>query len=276
MPEVTVAEDVTIAYDEDADPDQQSLLLLHGVSMSRRCFHRQLESLGERARVIALDLRDHGGSSKAASGHTIPQYARDVERFIAALGLEQPVLIGCSMGAFVAWDYLRQFGTGNVDGLVIFDEAASDFKWPDFPHGFIDLPTLHALMSDRQSDQRAFLEHLVPELFHQQQDPRDVEWMVAECMRLPLGALTAILFDQSVQDYRESVRAIDIPTLICCGRHDALLPVSGAYDLQDRISGSELVLFEDSGHCPFLEKAGKFNATVGTFITRLAGRRAPA
>jgi non-heme chloroperoxidase len=276
MPEVTVAEDVTLAYEESGDPDQQALLLLHGISMSRRYFHRQLESLGERARVIALDLRGHGGSSKVESGHTIPQYARDVERFIAALSLEQPVLLGWSMGAFVAWDYLRQSGTGAVGGLIVCDEAASDFKWPDFPHGFIDLPTLHALMSDVQTDQRAFLEHLVPEMFHHEQDPRDVEWMVAECMRLPLGGLAAILFDQSVQDYRESVKAIDIPTLICWGRHDALLPVSGAYDLLERIPRSELVLFEESGHCPFLEEAEKFNATVGEFVTQLAERRAPA
>ncbi len=276
MPEVTIAHDVTLAYEERGDPEHQTLVLLHGIAMSRRYFHRQLESLSDSARIIALDLRAHGGSSKTASGHTIPQYARDVERFIAALGLEQPILLGWSMGAFVAWDYFRQFGTGGVGGLIVCDEAASDFKWPDFPHGFIDLPTLHALMSDVQSDQRAFFEHLVPEMFHGERDPGDVDWMLAECMRLPLGALTAILFDQSVQDYRESVKTIDIPTLICWGRHDALLPVSGAYDLHERIPRSELVLFEQSGHCPFLEEAEKFNATVGEFVTRLATLRAPA
>jgi non-heme chloroperoxidase len=100
--------------------------------------------------------------------------------------------------------------------------------------------------------------------------------MVAECMRLPVGALAAILFDQSVQDYRESVRAIDIPTLICWGRNDALLPVSGAYDLQERIPQAELVLFERSGHCPFFEEDDKFNGTVDQFVARLTARRTRA
>ncbi len=94
MPEVTIADDVTLAYDERGDQDAQPLVLIHGVSMSRRYFHRQLEPLSERYRVIAVDLRGHGDSSDAPAGHTIPHYARDLERFMAALGLEQPVLLG--------------------------------------------------------------------------------------------------------------------------------------------------------------------------------------
>lgn len=38
--------------------------------------------------------------------------------------------------------------------------------------------------------------------------------------QLPIGSLSAILFDQSVRDYREAITAIDIPTLICWGRHE--------------------------------------------------------
>jgi non-heme chloroperoxidase len=92
--------------------------------------------------------------------------------------------------------------------------------------------------------------------------------MVAECAKLPIGALSAILFDQSAQDYREPA-TIDIPTLICWGRHDELLPVSGAGDLQNRIGGAEVVIFEDSGHCPFIEETEKFNATVEEFTGRV-------
>lgn len=269
MPEVTLSDDVVLTYDDRGDPQSPAIVLLHGVSMSRRYFHRQLEPLSERHRVLAVDLRGHGDSRKTEGGHTIPQYARDIRAFMEALGIEHPVLLGWSMGAFVAWDYIRQFGTSQLAGLIISDEAASDFKWDDFPHGFIDLPTLHSLMSDVQEDQDAFLRHLVPEMFHNEQLPEDVEWMVAECAKLPIGALSAILFDQSVQDYRETIATIDIPTLICWGRHDELLPVSGADDLHSRIGGAEVVIFEDSGHCPFIEETEKFNATVEEFTSRV-------
>jgi pimeloyl-ACP methyl ester carboxylesterase len=270
MPTVTIADDVTLAYDDHGDKEAQPLLLVHGISMSRRYFHRQLEPLSEHHRVIAVDLRGHGDSSKPQNGHTVPHYARDLQRFIEVLGLERPVLLGWSMGGFVAYEYIRQFGTGGLAALIAVDESASDFKWDGFPHGLADLPTLHSLMSDVQEDHEAFIRHLVPEMFHNDQDPSDVEWMVDECLKLPIGPLSAILFDQTVQDYREAVKSVDIPTLILWGRHDELLPASGADDLKQRIPHAEVVMFEDSGHCPFLEETEKFNGAVEQFMARLA------
>lgn len=273
MPEVTIADDVTLAYDERGDREAQPLVLIHGVSMSRRYFHRQLEPLSERYRVIAVDLRGHGDSSNAPAGHTIPHYARDLERFLAALELERPVLLGWSMGAFVLHDYIKQFGTGGLAGVIVSGESATDFKWDGFPHGMLDLATLHEFMTDIQEDHAGFIGHLVPEMFHNHQDAADIEWMVAECLKLQIGGLAAILFDQSVQDYRETVKAIDIPTLILWGRYDAILPASGAEDLKQRIPHAGVVMFEDSGHCPFLEEADKFNGAVGEFMAHLDGPR---
>jgi pimeloyl-ACP methyl ester carboxylesterase len=237
--------------------------------MSRRYFHGQLEPLSRHNRVISVDLRGHGDSENVGSGHTIPQYARDLQAFVDELGLGKPVLLGWSMGAFVAWDYIRQFGTGGIQALIVVDEAASDFKWDGFPHGFIDLETLHSLMSDVQSDKQAFLEHLVPLMFHNEQPAEDVKWMVAECDKLPIGPLSAILFDQSVQDYRDVLGSVDVPTLVCWGRHDGLLPVSGASHLEEHMPRAKVEVFEDSGHCPFIEEADRFNEVVEDFLASL-------
>jgi pimeloyl-ACP methyl ester carboxylesterase len=267
--EVALASAVTLAYDDVGDRRDPPLVLIHGVSMSRRYFHRQLQPLSAGNRVLAADLRGHGESEKVPSGHTIPQYARDLKLFIEALALDRPVLLGWSMGAFVVFDYIRQFGTSGLRGLIVVDEAASDFKWDGFPHGFIDLPTLHSLMADIQDDKLAFLRHLVPEMFHEAPLADDLEWMVGECDRLPIGALSAILFDQSVQDYRDVLPAIDLPTLVCWGAHDALLPVSGASHLSEQIPEVRVEIFQDSGHCPFLEEADRFNDVVAAWLGQL-------
>ena len=269
MPEIRLSNGITLAYDDAGDQSAPPVVLIHGVSMSRRYFHRQLEPLSADHRVVAVDLRAHGGSEKVQSGHTVSQYARDLKLFVDALGLARPVLLGWSMGAFVAWDYIRQFGTGDLRGLIVVDEAASDFKWDGFPHGFIDLETLTSLMSDVQADRDAFLRHLVALMFNHEPAPEDAEWMVHECARLPIGPLSAILFDQSVQDYRDVLPAVDVPTLVCWGRHDALLPVSGAAHLSENIPQAAVELFEDSGHCPFLEEADRFNQVVDAFLASL-------
>jgi pimeloyl-ACP methyl ester carboxylesterase len=269
LAEITLENGITLAYDEAGSRTQRPLVLIHGVSMGRRYFHRQLGPLAEHCRVIAVDLRGHGGSEKVESGHTIPQYARDLDAFIRGLALSQPVLLGWSMGAFVTFEYIKQFGTAQLGGLVVVDESSTDFKWDGYPHGFVDLPTLHSFMTDIQDDRMAFLRHLVQAMFNQAPSEADAEWMVAECARLPIGSLSAILFDQSVQDYREVVPTIDVPTLICWGRHDALLPVSGAENLRQSIPHARVELFEDSGHCPFLEEADRFNDVVETFMASL-------
>jgi non-heme chloroperoxidase len=266
LSEIAVDTGITLAYDEVGNREDPALVLVHGVSMSRRYFHKQLGPLAAGNRVIAVDLRGHGGSEKVEAGYTIPQCARDLDAFMRALDISRPVLLGWSMGTFVVFEYIRQFGTGSIRGVIDVDEAATDFKWDDFPHGFVDLPTLHELISDAQTDHLAFLQHLVPLMFHHEQSADDVAWMVAECARLPVGGLTAILFDQSLQDYRELLPMIDVPTLICWGRHDAILPVSGAPYMLEHIPGARLELFEDSGHCPFIEESERFNEIVDGFL----------
>ena len=87
--------------------------------------------------------------------------------------------------------------------------------------------------------------------------------------KLPIGPLSAILFDQTVQDYRDVLATIDIPTLICWGEHDKILPVSGAPYMQAHIRGSRLERFPHSGHCPFLEESENFNRVVEEFLDSL-------
>jgi pimeloyl-ACP methyl ester carboxylesterase len=267
--EITLPNGITLTYDDEGAKDSLALVLIHGISMSRRYFHKQLEPLSARHRVIAVDLRGHGDSEKIESGHTVPQYARDMNQFIEALGLHRPVLLGWSMGVFVALEYIRQFGTGGICGLIDVDEAASDFKWDGWAHGFLDLPALHSLMTAVQDDKEAFTKGFVPEMFRHPPHQKDLEWMVSESSKLPTGPLSAILFDQTVQDYRDVLPTIDVPTLICWGEHDQLLPVSGAPYMRDHISGARLEVFDESGHCPFLEESDKFNRVVQDFLDAL-------
>lgn len=78
------------------------VLLIHGVSMSRRFFERNVDVPAERFRVVNVDLRGHGESPACEGGHTVAQYARDVHALIERLGLDGVVLVGWSMGTMAA------------------------------------------------------------------------------------------------------------------------------------------------------------------------------
>jgi proline iminopeptidase len=56
------------------------------------------------------------------------------------------------------------------------------------------------------------------------------------------------------------------------GRHDWITPVSASETIHGLIPGSELVIFENSGHSPQVEEAPKFQATVRDFLRRALKR----
>ncbi len=250
----------------------QPIVLIHGVWMSGRFFERQLEELSANHRVISVDLRGHGRSEKAPHGHTVPNYARDLRGLITGLELDDCVLVGWSMGAFVVWDYLAQFGSDRVAGAVIVDESASDYKWDGWEYGFADFEQLCGIMEAVQTDREGFVRGFIPAMFKDEPGEADAAWMLEEITRVPEPIASAIVFDQMIRDYRESVREIDVPTLLCFGADEKLFPAAAGEDLAERIRGSRLVVFEESGHCPFLEEPDRFNAELEQFVASLAER----
>lgn len=269
MPEITLPTGVTLSYVDKGAKEAQPVVLLHGVCMGKDYFRKQFEPLAESHRVIAPDLRGHGESEKTETGHTVPQYARDLKAFLEALEVSRPVLLGWSMGAFVAWDYLQQFGSADIRGLIVVDEAASDYKTDEFPHGFVDFETLCEIMVHVQEDPDQFLRGLVPAMFHKEQAEADIRWMLEVSGSLPASEMSAILFDQCVRDYLPVLERVDIPNAVFWGRHDALLPIAGGEHVVSHTPGARLVPFENSGHCPFLEEAEKFNQEVESFVASL-------
>lgn len=143
----------------------QPLLFIHGVWMSGRFFQKQLNYFAQRYRTIIVDLRAHGRSAPVRSGHTMANYARDIRELMKALKLADAVLVGWSMGAFVIWDYFKQFGAENVKAAVIVDESASDFKTPDWPLGLFDLKSLCHLVDAVQTDRETVVRQFIPQMF---------------------------------------------------------------------------------------------------------------
>ena len=244
------------------------LVFVHGLWASSRFFRPQLLGLSRSHRVIALDLRGHGRSSMTPGGHTMPQYARDLEAFLARLRIERAIAIGWSMGAFVWWDYYRQFGADRIDGLVVIDQPPTDMRSPDFPNGLISVYTLrdwHEAVQMRRND---FMREVLPMMFGKPPAPDEAQWMCDEMMRAPPSIAAAVLVDQSFRDYRDVVRHCTIPTLVCSGRLSAQ-PPEGSRLIVETAPAARLEIFEHSGHSLFFEEPAKFNAVVEQFASAL-------
>ncbi|TMA69990.1 MAG: alpha/beta fold hydrolase [Deltaproteobacteria bacterium] len=69
-------------------------------------------------------------------------------------------------------------------------------------------------------------------------------------------------------DLRPHLRTLDVPTAVLHGRHDRLLPLAGGEAIAKGIRGARLVVFEESGHAPFLEEPDAFNTALGELLAR--------
>lgn len=266
MPSINVNQ-TTIYYRDQGQGTP--IVLLHGVWMSSVFFQKQIEVLSQSHRVIAIDFRGHGQSDDPHTGHTVPQYADDVKQIIDALGLKDVVLVGWSMGAFVTWEYVTQFGTDNIKGTVIIDESASDFKWKDWSYGFADLDTLIHLMQSVQTDQDALLDGFLPLMFKAELKADDLAWMKAQMKQVNPATAGAILFDQTTRDFRQQLIYFTVPTLICFGRDEKIVPLRAADYFLQQMTQSELIIFEQSSHCPFLEEPEQFNQELLNFVNKI-------
>src|SRR4249920_2784988 len=159
--------------DDDAGSGRP-VVLVHGVSMSRWFFERNVAALAERFHVINVDLRGHGESPAHEGGHTVSQYARDVRHLLQGLGLDGAVIVGWSMGSLVVWDMIRQFGTGGLAGHVVVSQGPSDLRQDGWELGAFTCEELHETLPAAQADYRGVMEDLVPTMLMDEPSAADL------------------------------------------------------------------------------------------------------
>jgi pimeloyl-ACP methyl ester carboxylesterase len=241
------------------------VVFLHGVLMSSRFFSEQ-KPLSEEYQTITLDFRGHGRSEKTDTGHTLPQYARDLEAFLDARNLSDVVLVGWSMGSLVAWEYVRQFGTDRFRGFVSVEQQPLDLEQEGYDHGVFGFDELRGLMELAQTDPHELAWSLIEQMLVDEPDSVE-QTLFDEITRVPPAIASAILFDQSVRDYRDAVTDVDVPTLVCLGEDETMLENAGVEYVAENTPDAEVERFPNSGHCPFLEEPERFNQVLSSFIT---------
>ena len=147
------------------------------------------------------------------------------------------MLVGWSMGAMVALEYLRAFGQDAVAGLVIVDQPPSDFAWDGYEFSMFTAEVLAHTVAAIQMDQTAVATEFAELMLHAP-TPDVVAKFVAELIKPPPAVAASILVDQTFRDYREFLPEVAVPTLVAFGGDDkATNPAAGKW-MADRIPGA--------------------------------------
>ncbi|CAN5481403.1 alpha/beta hydrolase [soil metagenome] len=244
-----------------------AVLLVHGVCMTSVFFGNNIDALAQHHRVIAVDLRSHGDSPTSQSGNTVAQYARDLHDLLVHLDLDDVTGVGWSMGSFVLWDYVSQFGADRLSRIAVVSQGPSDLTRPGWDHGIATVEDLGAYIDAMQSDFAGFFEGFVPDMLKNPASEQQVKGFVDEIVKVGANVGSVIFADQTLRDYRQLLDGLEVPHLLVWGCDEKVVKLASGDWLHEKLANSELHIFAESGHCPMWEEPAKFNQLLSGWIS---------
>lgn len=251
----------------------RAVVIIPGLMGTRRFFRQIVEELSADHDVFVVELPGHGATPVGDGPATLRRATLGLCREIEERGLHDVTLVGWSLGATVACSCLEQMAPGRVGRLVWVEQTprlTTAADWPHAVYGNLDDEAARQLRDTQAADPDAFAEALVRGSFaaDSRPDERLVRELLAEARSCDPAAVGALLAEAVSQDIRDSVTGIQVPTLLIHGTRSQVYPTPVGNWLAEAIRTSRLLMFEDSGHMPFLEEARRFTAAIREFTAK--------
>ena len=243
--------DTAPATDNNPQNDTPAVVLLHGYMESLDIWDEFTDLLLPRVRVVALDLPGHGVSEVKGEVHTMAFLADTVAAALDVIGVRKAVVVGHSMGGYVALELLARHPQ-IVAGIVLFHsapDADSDDKRRD------RLREMEIIRSGKKE----FIAKNYSAMGFAPHNRTALQWAVEELaeqiMLTEDEGILAILAGMSQrQDHNSLLHESSVPQLFIFGRHDDYVPAEAAGAVIAAHPQAECVWLENSAHMGFIEE----------------------
>jgi pimeloyl-ACP methyl ester carboxylesterase len=237
-----------------------TVVLLHGLGGSTQVWQFNIAALAEKYHVVVPDQIGFGKSDKPLVNYRIRTYVDFLDQFCKQLRIDRATLVGNSMGGWIAAMFTASF-PDRVDKLVLVDAAGYA------PSKDLDTRTFFGLNPTTREGMKV----LVAKVFYNKAFQTDAAIDQAIAARLAAGdGYTINSITESIirgEDFLDDVvKTIKRPTLIIWGRQDGLVPLPEGERFNKDIAGSKMIVFDECGHVPNVEKPAEFNAAVLKFL----------
>jgi pimeloyl-ACP methyl ester carboxylesterase len=254
-----------IAYRQSAGAGR-AIILVHGNSMSSRSFVRQLDGpLGQKRRLIAIDLPGHGESANATGDtvYNLPGYARTVVDLAKRLGVEDAVFAGHSLGGHIVLEAAPNLP--KAAGFVVFGTPPLAFP-PAMDKAFLPNPAMNVGFAGeitREQAQAYLASWFKP-------GTTDIApSFLEDLMRTDGRARTqlgASIVPDGYRDEIDVVAKLKQPLAVLHGADDQL--INGGYFASltmPTLWRGSVQTIANSGHTPQWEQAAQFDALIDAF-----------
>lgn len=275
MPYVAVGKESSgdiLLYYEDYGSGRP-VILIHGYPLNGASWELQTAALLHAGhRVIAYDRRGFGKSSHPAEGYHYDQFAQDLHALIQHLRLGDAALVGFSMGGGEVARYVKKYGSKGIRKAVIIGGIPPFLlKTADNPEG-VEGSVFDGIEKAATADRYAFFTAFFKDFYNSDvflgkrvsEQVLQASWNVAAAAS-PIASRACVR--TWIEDFREDVRRIDVPTLVIHGEADRIVPIAAAgRRTAAMIKGARLVSIPDGPHAVTWTHAAEVNAELVPFL----------
>jgi 3-oxoadipate enol-lactonase len=250
---------IHIAYTDEGKG--APLVFIHGFPLNREAWAKQIPVLKSSYRVIAPDLRGFGESE--TTGGTVPmsRFAADLYALLEHLGTGPVILVGHSMGGYVALAFAQAYPQLLAGLVLVGTKAGADSEEA--------AATRRATTEQvRMEGVSMVIDAMAPKMLSAHRGDAAMEADVRAIMASshPQGLIGALFGMAERHDAKNWLGEIRVPTLVITGADDLLIPPDESEALVQGIPGAHLRRIEGAGHLVAFEEPDAFNAALEDWL----------
>ncbi len=236
------------------------VVFLHGFCESRLVWDPISDVVPDGFHYLFPDIPGFGESPLSSSSVTLPQVADSLIGWLNSLQVNDFILIGHSMGGYIALEMAHQAGI-RCRGLGLFHSTAaadSEAKKENRTKsaGFI-----------RKNGTEVFFRTFIPGLYHRRGPwESDVRRMIRSTSEKSVVAYTLAMRDRP--DYRSFISSFPGKTLFIAGEYDSFIPAESIREQAGQARDALFVLLSDTGHLGMQENPEEAARAVRDYLRR--------
>lgn len=285
MNDHTTRDGCTLRYRVSGD-GPHTVVIVPGWSQTAAMFDRAVALLGPEFRVVSYDHRNHGESGRTPYGARIATLAADLLELLDHLGVERAHVVAHSMGCSVLWSHIDSHGTGRLASVMWIDQPSVCALLPWLAPSdasdvgaILDFAGAEAFVAsllgpDADAVREGFLRSMLsPDL-----PDDDFAFLLAENRKLAMPYGAQLLMDHVMQDWRDVLPRVDVPSLVVGGEVSHVAASSQAWSAA-QMPGATLRVFtraEGGAHFPFFESPADFVPVLRRHVLGAAQASTPA
>lgn len=244
-----------------------SLVFLHGYLEYKELWSDFVLSFKQNYQIFCIDLPGHGDSESIGDIHTMKEMAQVVKLILDRNSVKQSVIIGHSMGGYVALafaDYFAEITTG----LVLFSSSALNDSSEKKMARNRDIELI-------QNGKKALVvDSNIPKMFASKNRIRfnsKINEIKNKVKEMKDNAIIAALEGMKIRlNYQNLLDSSVIPILFIAGELDELIPIKVSEEqIKKESNGLSFKLLEESGHMGYLEEDKKAQSIISNFLLKI-------